>query len=98
MIRLNLGEAIINVDDEETTEDENGIRVYPNPVQDVLRISSTSEIITWSVWDVSGKLIATKPSVRSVSESLDLNSWSEGLYLLTVQTNKGMSVTRFVKK
>jgi hypothetical protein len=98
MIRLNLGEAIINVDDEETTEDENGIRVYPNPVQDVLRISSTSEIITWSVWDVSGKLIATKQSVRSVSESLDVNSWSEGLYLLTVQTNKGMSVTRFVKK
>jgi hypothetical protein len=50
------------------------------------------------VSDVTGKLIDSKANVHSVLETVDVADWSEGMYLLSVQTESGISVTRFLKK
>jgi hypothetical protein len=98
IIRLNLGDDIISVDDAEITGEISRVLVFPNPVENILQISSRSDILAWNVSDVTGKLIASKANVHSVLETLNVTDWSEGMYLLSVQTEAGVSVTRFLKK
>lgn len=98
IIRLNLGDNIIRVEDSGLANEGESIRLFPNPVENILQISSTSDILAWNVSDVTGKLIDSKANVHSVLETVDVADWSEGMYLLSVQTESGISVTRFLKK
>ena len=71
------------------------IKVYPNPVVSNLRIelSSDNRIELVRFYDLSGKLVKTNND-----NDIDVSELSSGVYLINVQTKKGVVTKRIVKK
>lgn len=69
------------------------VSVFPNPTSDVLNIKTEEPIKLASIYSVSGqKLVEAKADVLNVSQL------KAGVYILKVQTNKGVATLKFVKK
>ncbi len=69
------------------------IEVYPNPIIDVVNISSPTKIDYVEVYDISGKkMMSTKKA------SIDLGNFSTGLYFLKVYSNNHFSTIKVSKK
>jgi hypothetical protein len=72
------------------------LQFYPNPVHDVLKIKSVSEIKTLNLYDIYGRLLQTK-DVNCDTDELDMRQLAEGIYFIKVITY-GRVVTRKVIK
>ena len=72
--------------------------LYPNPVIDVLNISSKNSIEVQSigVYDVLGQLIIAIPNANAVTK-IDVSKLATGNYFLKMNTNKGSSNMKFLK-
>lgn len=79
--------------DTNTILKENAISIYPNPVKDILNITTTENIQKISVIDMLGKTIIT-PQVGS---EINLSSLSKGAYFLSLETEKGISTKKIIK-
>jgi subtilisin-like proprotein convertase family protein len=64
-----------------TNEFINETKVYPNPSNDVLTISSNQIIKNYTVLDIYGNLIELK-EVKSVVSSIDTKEYTNGSYLI----------------
>jgi len=71
---------------------DNNIRVYPNPVNDVLNISSDSEIISVSIVNTTGK-VAIEAAGSGNEISVNVTDVPAGIYMLRMTTKQGV-VTR----
>lgn len=72
--------------------------VYPNPTQDNIRITFTSQAATLKLTDVAGKTVRYLSLPIGVSETqLDLNGLSAGLYLLQVIGADGIFSQKIIK-
>ena len=67
--------------------------ISPNPATNVLNITTADKIETVSIYSVNGALVRT-----DVKNSINISDLNKGMYLLTVQTNKGITQTRFIKE
>lgn len=77
------------------------VQVYPNPVQDELRIKVSKQLDAGplELSDVNGRLVLPKTSVSSSQETiLDLKNVQTGIYLLSIPTNKGVIRQKIVKQ
>ncbi|UOK42653.1 MULTISPECIES: T9SS type A sorting domain-containing protein [Flavobacterium] len=70
---------------------------YPNPVKEVLYLSIPDEIGTneFEIFDLLGKTINTGVLV---SNQINVSDLSNGLYLLKIKTEKGIFVSKVLKK
>lgn len=69
------------------TEDDtyNNFTLYPNPVTNELRIDGgTADIQKIQITDISGKTLYTNEAYSSTKTSLDLSSFSNGIYFVTI--------------
>lgn len=66
---------------------ESTLLLYPNPVKDYLYISSEEEIKSVNVYSITGTL-ATQ--IRGNIKSIDMSNLSQGNYVVSVQTAKGL--------
>lgn len=88
MIRLNLGEVGLSVE-----ENEQELTLYPNPTNGQLNIGLDVNMIKdVRLFDLSGKLV-----LQSRTSTIDLTELSEGAYTLKVITTEG-SYTQMVIK
>jgi hypothetical protein len=87
------GEAIA----EFYTEEARNNVVYPNPVKDLLkiRLKPGAEIRTINISTTNGLHIAAP--LQSEKE-IDVSGLKTGMYILTVDTNKGLIVEKFIKE
>jgi hypothetical protein len=69
--------------------------LYPNPVKNTLNIKSQDAISNVAVYDLLGKEVF---SSNNVSNTLDVSSLSNGVYLIRLTSNKGIATKRFVKE
>ena len=81
--------------------DKNWVNVYPNPVKDNLFIqrqngsySNTSIVIT----DVSGKVVFQNNSTLSTTLKVETANWSNGVYIIKLNSNEGSSTMKIVKE
>ncbi len=76
------------------------LSIYPNPVQETLRINGATEGASLvKVSDVLGKIVLTTPILGKSQNAIDVSSLKNGMYFLTVSYADGLSVTKsFVKK
>lgn len=77
------------------------VQVYPNPVQDKLRIKISKQLgaTTVEFSDVSGREVLPKTPVSTSQETiLDLKNVPTGIYLLSIPTNKGVIQKKVVKE
>jgi alpha-tubulin suppressor-like RCC1 family protein len=70
-----------------------GFSVYPNPVADRLVIESNDSILSVKIFDLNGRNFKNPVDGNSILVS----NLSAGIYLLTIETEKGVSTRKFVK-
>lgn len=70
--------------------------VYPNPVQDVLNINTTSVVDTINVYDVLGKLVL-QSQPDAVSPSIDMSTLASGAYLVQVTIDNASKTIKIIK-
>jgi len=76
---------------------EKQIKIYPNPVSDILIIESKDTIGSISIFDSSGKLIEVVNTGENKSK-INVNSYTKGKYILKIETKNGTQVFPFIKK
>lgn len=70
--------------------------VYPNPVEDVIRIESSEEIIEVEMYNGAGQRILI--SAKYDGSLLDMSDFETGVYLLQITTATGRSQHKLIKK
>ena len=69
------------------------IKVYPNPSDGIMNISAASEIKSFELYDVQGRLLQA-----GTNASFDTSGRAAGMYFVRVLTEGGMKVEKVFKK
>ena len=73
------------------------IKVYPNPTKNVLNISNTlNSNLQLSVYDINGRLLLNKNCDQEMN-TIDISTFSNGMYLLRMKTDFGVITKRVIK-
>ena len=75
----------------------NGVKIYPNPVGDILNISFETTIISVSLYNLLGQGVLEK-SFNAKEGSFDVSNLTSGTYLLKVTLNEGLKTFKVIKK
>jgi uncharacterized repeat protein (TIGR03803 family) len=94
------GSLIELVSPNDASIDENKINqellVYPNPTNAILNINTKGErILGVKIYNVSGILIDSK---LNTNNTIDASLYKSGLYIIQVETQNGIALSRFIKK
>ena len=74
---------------------KNTISLYPNPVQEVLNISSSDSIAKIEVYDIQGRNVASKNNTSDVNVA----TLGKGVYIVKVVQENGSVITKqFIKE
>ena len=73
------------------------VKVYPNPVGDVLNITSDTTITNIEVYDIYGKLLL-RSSAGGQYESLAFGSYASGIYFIKIHGDKGTNTQKVIKR
>lgn len=72
--------------------------VYPNPVVDFASISLVdAQINAITVTDINGRIVKTGNSNELSNAKIDLSDLTAGIYLMTIETDKGVSTEKIIK-
>lgn len=94
--------AFINVDKLPSTL-EGSLSLYPNPASDVLQVELQLESTTdvqYVITDMAGRVVYYDNSEQVSQEvvTVDVSTLAAGVYMVSAQTDKGITTKRFVKK
>ena len=74
------------------------ISIYPNPSNERLYFSLETKTIQYlRIFDITGKTILEKTNIPT-PESIDISTFKSGIYILSIQTDKEMFTSKFVKE
>jgi len=73
------------------------LRIYPNPVNNLLHIDNLNEVKRVSLYNLTGKTVLYKNNPDS-NEILSLGHFSQGIYILVFDLKDGSRLTRKVVK
>lgn len=68
--------------------------IYPNPVSEILNIRSEDKVKGVEIYDLSGR----KVSVELTGNTVNVKELRSGTYIISVETTKGKSTEKFIKK
>lgn len=73
-----------------------GIKLYPNPVSDILYIQSKSQNVNHAtIFSVTGQKVMTQ---AETANGIDVTSLAKGIYFLEIISDKGRRVEKFIKE
>ncbi|WP_374444843.1 T9SS type A sorting domain-containing protein [Epilithonimonas sp.] len=73
------------------------ISVYPNPVTDYLRITTSGEkVLNAKVYNFAGQLVKTIDNAKA--DVIDLRNLATGNYIISITTDKGTVTKKIIKK
>ncbi|PIF44641.1 putative repeat protein (TIGR01451 family)/predicted secreted protein (Por secretion system target) [Chryseobacterium sp. 52] len=78
----------------ETKTDKGNLSIYPNPVQDILYIKSSDEVIKAEIYDVNGRIISAK-SVKG--NSVYVSELAKGNYIIKLFTKDKTMIQKLIK-
>jgi Leucine-rich repeat (LRR) protein len=74
-----------------------GIKVYPNPVNDYMTIETESaELKTVEIFSMNGQVVFSEDKNEQIID-LDLSCFSEGIYCLVIQTGSKKTMKKIMK-
>ena len=71
------------------------INVYPNPVVNTLYVTNAQGEITYSIFDLTGKVVI---SGKTNNNQIDIPSLAQGIYTIKISNKQGSLTGRFVKQ
>ena len=74
-----------------------GLVIYPNPTGSTLTVESASPIREITVYDLSGRVMATMVGTGTARHTVNVSSLHSGIYILKALTDSGVETGRFVK-
>ncbi len=77
--------------------ENNSVSISPNPVKNNLTITANDTITSVQVFDVQGRLIATKLN-NNLSLMLDMTQQNSGVYFVKVTTENGIKVEKIIRE
>mgnify|MGYP001221122761 CR=1 FL=1 len=72
------------------------ISIYPNPVNDMLNISSSDNIKSLEVKDLLGRIVYSSLDINSKSISLNTSNFSNNVYLLSFFINDKLVIKKII--
>lgn len=72
------------------------IALSPNPSRGYFEVTSAEKMLSLTIFNTQGQKVYDLPVVNSNFVKCDLSAESHGLYLMQVQTEKGISMTKLV--
>jgi Secretion system C-terminal sorting domain len=73
------------------------VKMYPNPMKNILTVEANSEIQRVSVYNILGQEVL-KASPKSNSATLQTNELQKGVYMVTTQIDGKVSTSKMVKE
>jgi hypothetical protein len=101
---IGLGISAIPTTTNSTELEENSLIVFPNPVEDYLTatidLESVSKNATIIIYNIQGQILTTHhlSNVQKEEVKIDLNHYNSGTYLISVTTDSGHTIKRFIVK
>lgn len=93
LIRLKGTEVVLS--NEDFIKENKSFSVWPNPVKNTLNINLLNEFnYSVKIYDLLGRLIYTKENVNT---SIDVSSFTSGLYLIKIKAENGEASQKFIK-
>lgn len=87
----------LSTDKQELTIGE--IKVYPNPANDVINVSSTQGVIQhYAIVDLTGKTVKFGEVSSLENLSVNIQDLASGAYIMNIKTDKAIKNLKFVKK
>ncbi len=74
----------------------NSIKIFPNPVSDIIKIVSPEIIEQLKIIDNSGKVVYEKDENSGKLISINTATFKPGLYYISVMTKKGITVEKVI--
>ena len=71
--------------------------VYPNPVSGVLHLNNISEVKSFSIYTITGKLVNVYTNTQD-SRTIDLSDLNKGIYIIQLVSDKGTDAKRIIKE
>lgn len=79
--------------------DVNSVRLFPNPAENLLHITSSNAPITGiTLIDIQGRIILRNQIAETTQHTLDVSKFNIGVYFVTVATSAGNYTKRVLKK
>lgn len=78
-------------------ETENTVSLYPNPTTDVLHLSSSNQIDSYQILDISGRKIVSNTE-KIIANTIPVHHLKTGVYFLTLRSGSTNEVFKFIKK
>lgn len=85
-------DAPLSIDDSFNTVSD--IKIYPNPTNNIINISSKSTINSIALYDIYGKLMLKQ---NTKTASIDISTFSNGVYFLEIYSNNTKEVKKVIK-
>jgi hypothetical protein len=78
----------------------NSFSVYPNPAKDIISIEGfdISTIMSYNIADLNGRIVKSGENVNATSVQLNLSDLQSGVYLMTLNSDKGIVTKKIVKE
>ena len=73
------------------------LSIFPNPVQDVLRITSESNMELIAIYNLAGKEVMKMQNVSAMDTELDISALTSGIYMIRVVANNKSISSKFIK-
>jgi len=77
---------------------ESDFSVFPNPVNNVLNVTSVIPLDNVSIYDLHGRIVFQKKLNHELKTLVDLSQLNAGIYLLKVNTGSSTAIKRIIKK
>ncbi|NWK99421.1 hypothetical protein DM790_01120 [Flavobacterium collinsii] len=92
---IGIPENAPNLSNEDFIKENKSFSVWPNPVKNTLNINSLQDSnYSIKIYDLLGRLIYTKENVNT---SIDVSSFTSGLYLIKIKAGSGETSQKFIK-
>jgi hypothetical protein len=80
-----------------SNNDENQIRIFPNPIQDQLMIDCLKQNSLIEIINIQSQTIE-RLTITNTNATINLSKLSSGVYTLKIKNDNGIAVKRFVKQ
>jgi len=76
------------------------VNIFPNPTSDVINIHTglTGNDMRIKITDLTGKIVQNEITTSEMQFSIDISHFAQGIYLLSIQNDKGTVVRKIIKR